>query len=83
VQTINSHVIDSIEKVQSGFRSEFWKTVDETIDLSSCEVYHYNPDIDSDVFCIGRLLSLNFFFINRRMRLLLFITCEAVRFARV
>ncbi|CAK8694324.1 unnamed protein product [Clavelina lepadiformis] len=58
--------------------STLWPTIDEEITLQDCDVYSYNPDLDSDPYGDeGCLWSFNFFLYNRRMKRILFFTCKA------
>nr|AKF43416.1 transcription regulator [Monsonia emarginata] len=46
-----------------------YKTLDEVVKLSECEIYSYNPDSDVDPFLErGSIWSFNFFFYNRKLK---------------
>nr|AKF43417.1 transcription regulator [Monsonia marlothii] len=46
-----------------------YKTLDEVVKLSECEIYSYNPDCDVDPFLErGSIWSFNFFFYNRKLK---------------
>jgi len=58
--------------------STLWSTVDEEIVLRDCNVYSYNPDLDSDPYGDeGCLWSFNFFFYNIKRKRIVFFTCKA------
>nr|CAB3263594.1 repressor of RNA polymerase III transcription MAF1 homolog [Phallusia mammillata] len=58
--------------------SMLWSTMDEEINFADCDVYSYNPDLDSDPYGDdGCLWSFNFFLYNRKMKRIIFFTCKA------
>lgn len=62
------------------FRLEtsLWSIIDKEISLKDCNVYSYNPDLDSDPYGDeGCLWSFNFFFYNHKLKRILFFTCQA------
>jgi hypothetical protein len=65
---------NAILQVDPGFRSDFWYTLHQTIDLTDegrLHVYSYAPhDVDDDLFPEG---SLNYFFVNDRLKKLVFL----------
>lgn len=63
-----------------GLRSALWTAVDEEIDLHDCDIYSYNPDLNSDPFGEpGSLWSFNYFFYNKKRKRIVFFTCRAVK----
>lgn len=55
-----------------------WNTVDNEIDLRDCNVYSYNPDLESDPYGDeGCLWSFNFFLYNLKKKRIVFFTCKA------
>ncbi|KAM6125961.1 LOW QUALITY PROTEIN: repressor of RNA polymerase III transcription MAF1 homolog [Pterocles gutturalis] len=58
--------------------THLWDAVDEEICLSECDIYSYNPDLDSDPFGEdGSLWSFNYFFYNKRLQRIVFFTCRS------
>uniref|UniRef100_A0A674GA86 Repressor of RNA polymerase III transcription MAF1 homolog n=1 Tax=Taeniopygia guttata TaxID=59729 RepID=A0A674GA86_TAEGU len=56
-----------------------WDAVDEEICLAECDIYSYNPDLDSDPFGEdGSLWSFNYFFYNKRLKRIVFFTCRSI-----
>ena len=73
-------ILSQLADLYNDFRlcSTLWSTVDEEIVLRDCNVYSYNPDLDSDPYGDeGCMWSLNFFFYNVKMKRILFFTCKA------
>ncbi|UJR23391.1 hypothetical protein I4U23_026399 [Adineta vaga] len=57
---------------------QLWSVIDEEINLKESEIFSYRPDGTSDPFSeSGIIWSFNFFFHNRRLRRILFVTCRA------
>jgi len=77
INTINNLVLSRMEQSMPGFQKEFWQIVDEIMELDKCEVYIYNPDPESDVFSVGRVWSLVYFFFNKKANRMLFFHASA------
>lgn len=57
---------------------ELWSSIDEEINIKESEIFSYHPDGTSDPFSeSGTIWSFNFFFHNRKLRRILFLTCRA------
>lgn len=69
--------LQSLEAIHSGITCEFINAISETIDLSTSELYVYNPDYDGDIDS-GKLWSKHYFLYNRKDKKVLFITANAV-----
>ncbi|KAF0979470.1 hypothetical protein FDP41_001813 [Naegleria fowleri] len=76
--TINNSLHDLYENEQ--FNS-LWSTINEIIDLNHCEVYSYVPDQNlddpfADPLSLGgsKLWTWNYFFVNRKLKRLVFFT---------
>jgi hypothetical protein len=64
-------------------RQPLWSTVDNEIALQDCDIYSYNPDLNSDPFGEpGSLWSFNYFFYNRKLKRIVFFTCRAVKYVK-
>ncbi|ORX97594.1 Maf1-domain-containing protein [Basidiobolus meristosporus CBS 931.73] len=58
----------------------FWDAVDEAIVVADCEVYSYDPDVDSDPYAEeGSIWSFNYFLYNRKLKRILFISFSGQR----
>eukprot|EP00475_Leptophrys_vorax_P046458 TRINITY_DN9990_c0_g2_i2.p2 TRINITY_DN9990_c0_g2~~TRINITY_DN9990_c0_g2_i2.p2 ORF type:complete len:117 (+),score=9.33 TRINITY_DN9990_c0_g2_i2:93-443(+) len=54
-----------------------WSSIDDVIQLSECDVYSYQPDIDTDIFTDRNCIwSFNYFFYNRKLKRILYFTCR-------
>ena len=63
----------------SRVHDKLWATINEEITLPECDIYSYNPDLQSDPFGEdGSLWSFNFFFYNRRLKRIVLFTCRAL-----
>lgn len=62
---------------QPGFREEFWSALEETVQASECEIFHYEPSEDSDLN-VGKLWTTNYFFFHRKLKKMLLLTAEAL-----
>ncbi|XP_028179579.1 repressor of RNA polymerase III transcription MAF1 homolog [Ostrinia nubilalis] len=60
-------------------RPALWAAVEEEVLLSECRIYSYNPDLASDPFGEpGCLWGFNYFFYNRKLKRIVFLTCRAM-----
>ncbi|KAG8240288.1 hypothetical protein J437_LFUL012765 [Ladona fulva] len=65
-------------------RTQLWAALDDEINLSECDIYSYNPDLESDPFGEdGCLWSFNYFFYNRKLKRIVFFTCRAIKWCIV
>lgn len=59
--------------------STLWREMEDAIVLDDCDIYSYNPDLDSDPFgSDGVLWSFNYFFYNKKLKRILFFRGRAV-----
>lgn len=59
------------------FADTLWSSMDAVIQLSECEVYSYQPDVDTDIFTDrNSVWSFNLFFYNRKLKRILYFTCR-------
>lgn len=56
-----------------------WSAINSSIVLRDCEVFSYEPDMESDPFSEGCLWSFNYFFFNKSLKKILYFTCVAER----
>lgn len=62
----------------SQIRSQLWTAINGEIFPQDCEIYSYNPDLESDPYGEqGILWSFNYFFYNKKLKRILFFTCRA------
>lgn len=60
-------------------RNTLWRTIEDEITSKECDIYRYNPDLQSDPFGEdGCLWSFNYFFYNKKMKRIVFFTCRAI-----
>jgi len=58
-------------------RTQLWSAIDSEINFNECDIYSYNPDLNSDPFGEdGCLWSFNYFFYNRKLKRVVFFTCK-------
>ncbi|CAD7698397.1 unnamed protein product, partial [Ostreobium quekettii] len=85
-ETIERH-LSEITKVwestpdvgELSFVESIRKAIDESVELKSCEVYRYRPDVDTDLFDDeGVLWSFTYFFYNRKLKRILMLSCRGV-----
>jgi len=77
VNIANKKLSESVEIEHPGFLGEMWSAIEESIKLEECEIFSYVPDMESDPFSEGNLWSFNFFFHNKNMKKILYMTCLA------
>lgn len=62
----------------SVLKSQLWQAIDTAINMVECEIYSYNPDLNSDPYSEdGCLWSFNYFFYNKKLKRVLFFTCRS------
>jgi hypothetical protein len=62
----------------TGFRSELWSALEETVFLHECEIYKYEPSSENDDESAGKLWSINLFFFHRKLKKMLLMSGEAI-----
>ncbi|KAK3546342.1 hypothetical protein QTP70_025750 [Hemibagrus guttatus] len=76
---VNSSLYSSVGEEFNTLGPELWNAIDQEINLQSCDIYSYNPDLDSDPFGEeGNLWSFNYFFYNKKLKRIVFFTCRSV-----
>jgi len=79
VNYINTIFASVIKEHFESFSSKLWGALDEEIRLRECAIYCYIPDPDADPFCEeGNIWCFNYFFFNKKMKKLVFLSCRAV-----
>jgi len=64
--------------MDSGFRNQFWKSLDSVITISNCEIYSYSPasEGNEDIVIPGH--GFAYFFYNKKLKKIVFFNCNAV-----
>jgi len=75
VSTINHSLAAVVDRVHSGFLSEFWQTIQETIDVVNCEIFSLRPNSETFQPTDKSLASLYYFFIDPLGGRILFVGC--------
>jgi hypothetical protein len=77
---VNEQLLNyALEAKHQGARKRFWEVLDSVIDLRKCEIFSFVPDDESEVFGRGKLWTMNFFFVNKSAKKIVFLTCSATR----
>jgi len=80
MNAVDNHLFTMVGDKFSSLRPQLWNNLDEEICLSECDIYSYNPDLNSDPYGEeGCLWSFNYFFYNKKMKRNVFFTCCASR----
>lgn len=76
---MNSSLSAAAGEEYSRLQPQLWEAIDTEICLSECDIYSYNPDLDSDPYGEeGNMWSFNYFFYNTRLKRIVFFTCRSV-----
>ncbi|KAA0723495.1 Repressor of RNA polymerase III transcription MAF1 -like protein [Triplophysa tibetana] len=77
--SVNSSLFSAVGEQFNTLAPELWNAIGQEINLQSCDIYSYNPDLDSDPFGEeGSLWSFNYFFYNKKLKRIVFFTCRSV-----
>jgi len=75
---VDSRLISAMGDYYRSLSPQLWSVIDEEINIKDSEIFCYRPDGTSDPFSeSGIIWSFNFFFHNRKLRRILFLTCRA------
>ncbi|XP_022082189.1 repressor of RNA polymerase III transcription MAF1 homolog [Acanthaster planci] len=79
VNAVDSNMFSTAGEVYATqIRPKLWAAVNDEISPNECEIYSYNPDLESDPFGEeGVLWSFNYFFYNKKLKRILFFACRA------
>ncbi|CAG8633049.1 1917_t:CDS:2 [Ambispora gerdemannii] len=82
ISNVCNYINNTLFNLQHGWivtDLNLWKIVDDIIDLEECDVYSFDPDMDSDPNTEeGAIWSFNFFFYNKKMKRILFFTVRGL-----
>jgi len=68
-------MLESVEKIDSGFKKQFWKNIDSVISLAHCELYSYQP-VTEDIIARGH--GFAYFFFNKKLKKIVFFLCNSI-----
>ncbi|CRL00749.1 CLUMA_CG014005, isoform A [Clunio marinus] len=79
MNSIDSNLSAVAGEQYTQLQNPLWSTIDDEIQLNDCDIYSYNPDLNSDPFGEpGSLWSFNYFFYNKKLKRIVFFTCRAI-----
>ncbi|KFM79774.1 Repressor of RNA polymerase III transcription MAF1-like protein, partial [Stegodyphus mimosarum] len=79
MNAVDSNLSAIANQDYEALKPQLWSALDHEICLSECEIYSYNPDLESDPYGEdGCLWSFNYFFFNKRLKRIVFFTCYAM-----
>jgi hypothetical protein len=77
VNNANSNLSTALGEDFAALNASLWKSIDDEICLRDCQIYSYNPDMESDPFGEdGCLWSFNYLFYNKEMKRIVFFNCH-------
>ncbi|XP_021106300.1 repressor of RNA polymerase III transcription MAF1 homolog isoform X3 [Heterocephalus glaber] len=80
MNAVNCSLFSAVREDFKALKPQLWNAMDEEICLAECDIYSYNPDLDSDPFGEdGSLWSFNYFFYNKRLKRIVFFSCRSIR----
>lgn len=78
-RAINSFLFGALGDTYTQASPTLWQSIATEINSEECDIYSYNPDLESDPFGQeGSLWSFNYFFYNKKLRRIVFFTCRAL-----
>lgn len=78
VNAVDTQLLATAGETFTTLKSQLWTTLDEEISLSDCDIYSYQPDLNSDPYGEeGCLWSFNYFLYNKKMKRIVFFTCRS------
>ncbi|XP_071785565.1 repressor of RNA polymerase III transcription MAF1 homolog [Asterias amurensis] len=79
VNAVDSNMFSTSGDIYAAqIRPKLWAAINDEINPNECEIYSYNPDLESDPFGEeGVLWSFNYFFFNKKLKRILFFACRA------
>lgn len=76
INNVNSNLSTSLGEEFPKLSPKLWKAIDDEICLQDCQIYSYNPDMESDPFGEeGCLWSFNYLFYNKELKRIVFFKC--------
>ncbi|XP_066544741.1 MAF1 homolog, negative regulator of RNA polymerase III b [Amia ocellicauda] len=79
VTAVDGSLFSAVGEEFNSLGPELWSAIDQEIHLQGCNIYSYNPDLDSDPYGEeGSLWSFNYLFYNKKLKRIVFFTCRSV-----
>lgn len=79
MSAVDSNLSATANQEYISLKPQLWSAIDHEIILAECDIYSYNPDMDSDPYGEdGCLWSFNYFFFNKKLKRIVFFTCYAI-----
>jgi len=77
VNNVNTNLSTSLGEEFVELSPRLWKAIDDEICLQECQIYSYNPDMETDPFGEeGCLWSFNYLFYNKELKRIVFFKCH-------
>eukprot|EP00038_Savillea_parva_P008412 m.176797 g.176797 ORF g.176797 m.176797 type:complete len:243 (-) comp14234_c0_seq1:241-969(-) len=77
-RNVDAHLSPVFGTEYHALNSSLWGALDAEIQLAECDVYSYNPDLDTDPFGEeGMLWSFNYFLYNKKLKRIVFFRATA------
>lgn len=77
VNNVNTNLSTSLGEDFVELSPRLWKAIDDEICLQECQIYSYNPDMETDPFGEeGCLWSFNYLFYNKELKRIVFFKCH-------
>eukprot|EP00123_Amoebidium_parasiticum_P010653 comp20233_c1_seq1/m.25228 comp20233_c1_seq1/g.25228 ORF comp20233_c1_seq1/g.25228 comp20233_c1_seq1/m.25228 type:complete len:238 (-) comp20233_c1_seq1:207-920(-) len=80
---INTTLLEGARDAFLPIRNSLWQCLNDQIDLASCEIYSYIPVMDDPFAEDGTIWSFNYFFVNPKLKRVLFFSCRAISMSAV
>lgn len=80
MNSVHDHLSAISGEQYQSLRQALWSAIDDEIHLNDCDIYSYNPDLNSDPYGeSGCLWSFNYFFYNKKLKRIVFFTYRAIK----
>lgn len=80
MNSVHDHMSAIAGEQYQTLRQALWMAIDDEINLNECDIYSYNPDMNSDPYGEpGCLWSFNYFFYNKKLKRIVFFTYRAIK----
>lgn len=79
MNSINAALSGVVRHYNTDLCLKLWPSIDNEINIKDCDIYSYVPDLEADPYAEdGSVWSFNYFFYNKKMKRLVFFTCNCV-----
>jgi hypothetical protein len=79
VSRIVENYLSDISTAHPQLVDNLWRCIDNTVNLTHCEVFQYRPDPYNDDLTFTAVWSFHYFFYNHDLKQLVYFTCNATR----